>query len=187
MHFPGVVSNGYPHKRPWNPRAGRMKRQPKRIQALLLRASQRAAKLALRPDPVEIDASYAGIPEIAAERTGADRRGEFHLSGLRVAAEERQPVCGCGDSFLADGRTIGAVIRTSRKQNGEQADQERQRRGQKQRAPAGSPRLPAVRGAAASERSSARTPTTSKMAQTAGGVCRMIRHSARTGSVKTSR
>ena len=91
--------------------------------------------MALRPDPVEIDASYAGIPEIAAERTGADRRGEFHLSGLRVAAEERQLVCGCGDGFLQMVGPFGAVIRTSRKQNGEQADQERQRRGQKQRQP----------------------------------------------------
>ena len=91
--------------------------------------------MALRPDPVEIDASYAGIPEIAAERAGADGRRKFHLSGLRVAAEERQLVCGCGDGFLQMVGPFGAVIRTSRKQNGEQADQERQRRGQKQRQP----------------------------------------------------
>ena len=91
--------------------------------------------MALRPDPVEIDASYAGIPEIAAERAGADGRGEFHLPGLRVAAEERQLVCSHGDGFLQTVGPFGAFVGTSRKQNGEQADQKRQRRGQQQRQP----------------------------------------------------
>ena len=78
--------------------------------------------MALRPDPVEIDASYAGIPEIAAERAGADGRGEFHLPGLRVAAEERQLVCSHGDGFLQTVGPFGAFVGTSRKQNSDQAD-----------------------------------------------------------------
>ena len=91
--------------------------------------------MALRPDPVEIDASYAGIPEIAAERTGADGRGKFHLSGLRVAAEKRQLVSGRGDGLLQAVRPFRTFVSTSRKQNGDQPDQQRQRRGQQQRQP----------------------------------------------------
>ena len=99
---------------------------------LPLHAHDCAAVLPLRADAVEIHARDARIPEVAAERAGADRRGEAHLPGLRVAAEERELVCRIRKRLLQRIRPLRTLVCLCREQNGQQPDQQRQRHSQQQ-------------------------------------------------------